>query len=113
MSSDTSSTGEIILRDSSYVTLPASLVKDINIRLLEREYLQQVVKYKDSTIISKDFYIVEQDNIIKDMQGRILKSNEIATGLNASLTRSRKQNTILKYITGGATLVAILAFIIK
>ena len=98
-------------KDSVNVTLPISLVKQANQRLIERKYLISIYYEQDSIIAFKDNYITYQNDMIMDMQTRIDSYNKINNHLNESLENQKKKTKVITYTSLGVV-VGLLAGIL-
>ena len=97
--------------DSVYVSL--SLIKNANIKMLERLYYIDINKYKDSIIIDKDNYINKQSYIIKDYQTKINTLNKRNKHIEDKLYKVKNNNKIIYGTTAGVLLAVIIGIIIK
>lgn len=109
-----SSTGNQILYnwDTSIISIDIKYIKFANEKLIERLYLIEIDKQKDSIINLKDFYINNQNIIIKGFQKKIQYSNDVNYKLNENIinlhkdiVKQKRRKNIWKYITiigGGA-----------
>lgn len=108
---DDFSTGKLIKSDTTNVIIPVDYIRRANIKLIERRYLLSISKEQDSIINLKNCYIAEQDSIIKDMQNRIILSNDIN---NKAIDKIDKQKTTINILggtTAALTIVVILSLI--
>lgn len=108
---DNSSTGELMKSDTTNVIIPVDYIRRANIKLIERRYLLSISKEQDSIINLKDCYIAEQDSIIKDMQNRIILSNNINNEAVDKIDKQKTTINILGGTTAALTIVVILSLI--
>lgn len=108
-----SSTGCCIRADTTVAVIPIYLIKQANAKMIERRYLIDINKYKDSIIIMKDKYIKEQQNIIVDFQNKIGIANNLNYNIKNTLDKQRRKNKIIGYSAGGIIIGLIVGLIIK
>ena len=108
---DDFSTGELMKSDTTNVIIPVDYIRRANIKLIERRYLLSISKEQDSIINLKDYYIAEQDSIIKDMQNRIILSNNINNEAVDKIDKQKTTINILGGTTAALTIVVILSLI--
>ena len=109
----TSSTGEVMKSDTSKVIIPISFLRDANAKLLERLYLIKVVEQKDSIISLANQYTTEQNNIIKDFQGRVVTLTNTNNKLVTSIDRQKKTTAIFGSVALGAIVGVIVVIFAK
>ena len=107
------STGCYTRADTAVAIIPVYLIKQANAKMIERRYLIDINKYKDSIIIMKDKYIKEQQNIIVDFQNKISISNNLNYNIKKTLDKQKRKNKIIGYSTGGIIIGLIVGLIIK
>lgn len=107
------STGCYTRADTAVAIIPVYLIKQANAKMIERRYLIDINKYKDSIIIMKDKYIKEQQNIIVDFQNKISISNNLNYNIKKTLDKQKRKNKIISYSTGGIIIGLIVGLIIK
>lgn len=83
--------------DSITVAVPISVIKKANERLIQRKYLISIYYEQDSIIRYKDDYILHQEDIINDMQNKIVNCNQLNKELNQSLEKQKKTNKVVIY----------------
>lgn len=83
--------------DSVTVAVPISIIKKANERLIQRKYLISIYYEQDSIIKYKDNYILHQEDIINDMQNKIINYNQLNEELNQSLEKQKKANKVIMY----------------
>jgi hypothetical protein len=108
-----SSTGCYTRADTAVAIIPVYLIKQANAKMIERRYLIDINKHKDSIIIMKDKYIKEQQNIIVDFQNKISISNNLNYNIKKTLDKQKRKNKIIGYSTGGIIIGLIVSLIIK
>lgn len=92
-------------------TLVEVSIKDIrlaNVKMIERKMYKEIVEQQDTIIAFKDSYILEQENIIKDFQNRVIKCNELNEDISKNLERQKK----ITYVVGGVAGAAVLTTIV-
>lgn len=107
------STGCYTIADTAVAIMPVYLIKQANAKMIERRYLIDINKYKDSIIIMKDKYIKEQQNIIVDFQNKISISNNLNYNIKKTLNKQKRKNKIIGYSTGSIIIGLIVGLIIK
>lgn len=107
------STGCYTRTDTAVAVIPVYLIKQANAKMIERRYLIDINKYKDSIIIMKDKYIKEQQNIIVDFQNKISIYNNLNYNIKKTLDKQKRKNKIIGYSTGGIIIGLIVGLIIK
>lgn len=107
------STGSELQSDTINVIIPLYYIKQANAKMIERNYLIDITKQKDSIIILKDEYIAEQKNIISDFQSRLDSANNINININKELETETHKNKIITY--GAAAIIGglIIGLIVK
>lgn len=108
-----SSTGEILKLDTSKIIIPIKYIREANAKLIKYNYLLQISAEQDSIIKLNKLYIAEQDNIIKDFQGRVIILTNDNNNLKSTINKQHKVNTILTGVTGGFLAFAIGVLLIK
>lgn len=89
--------------------VPISLIKQANIKLIERKYLLEINKEQDSIINLKNKYIVQQDSIINKFQEKVNIANNINSELKTKINKYNK----FAYISGIAISCCIILLICK
>lgn len=107
------STGCYTRTDTAVAVIPVYLIKQANAKMIERRYLIDINKYKDSIIIMKNKYIKEQQNIIVDFQNKIGIANNLNYNIKNTLDKQRRKNKIIGYSAGGIIIGLIVGLIIK
>ena len=105
------STGEVKCSDT-IVNVPISIIKEANIKLLERKYYIAISEQQDSIINLKTSYIIEQDKVIDDLQNRILKINKMNSELEEQYKKQQKRTTIAGGFAGGFAVCTVVAVLI-
>lgn len=105
------STGEVECSDT-IVNVPISIIKEANIKLLERKYYIAISEQQDSIINLKTSYIIEQDKVIDDLQNRILKINKMNSELEEQYKKQQKRTTIAGGFAGGFAVCTVVAVLI-
>ena len=104
-------TGEIQLISDSTCIVPIKLIKQANVKLIERNSFSKIITEQNDIINLQKQEIKECSVIIKDMQNRIVISNNINNELNDRIDKYRKRNKILIGTTCGAVLITALVLI--
>lgn len=108
-----SSTGNYTKADTAVAVVPISLIRQANIKMIERIYLLEIVNQQDTIINMKDKYINEQQRIITDFQKRVNNTNKLNESIKKDLDKQRKRNKIITYGSGSAILGLIIGLIAK
>ncbi len=107
------STGNWSKADTTVAVVPINLIKQANVKMIERLYLLEVVNQQDIIINMKDKYINEQQRIITDFQKRVNDTNKLNKTINNDLEKQKKRNKIITYGSGGIILGLIIGLIAK
>lgn len=107
------STGNYTRADTTVVNVPVYLIKQANVKMIERLYLIEINNQQDSIIYMKDNYINEQQRIITDFQKRVSDANKLNESINKDLYKQKKQNNIIICGAGGVILGLIIGLIAK
>lgn len=91
------STGKVLYSDTTEVSVPASLVKRANAKMIERKYLIAITKEQDSIIDLKNKHINEQQVIIDDYKRRIYDVNSVNESIKHKLDKQRRVNRLVVY----------------
>lgn len=108
-----SSTGELQLIGDGKCIVPIELIRKANAKLIERKGFAQIICQQDTIIRLQKLQIKEYNNIVVDMQSRIIDANKYNEELNTAIERQRKKNKILVGTTCGALAVTVLVLLIK
>lgn len=109
---NSSSTGEYSLSDST-VVIPISFIKKANEKLIQIDYLNDVIAQQDTLISDYNNYISVQKEVIKEFQDKVLIQNEINNSLRKSINNKKRINKILLGTTGVFLTTTVLSFIIN
>lgn len=107
------STGELQLIGDGKCVVPIELIRKANAKLIERKGFAQIICQQDTIIRLQKLQIKEYNNIVVDMQSRIIDANKYNEELNTAIERQRKKNKILVGTTCGALAVTVLVLLIK
>lgn len=107
------STGDWPKANTTVAVVPINLIKQANVKMIERLYLLEVVNQQDTIINMKDKYINEQQRIITDFQKRVNDTNKLNETIKKDLDKQKKQNKIITYGSGGIILGLIIGLIAK
>lgn len=111
--SELSFTGEIQLVPDSTCIVPIKLIKQANIKLIERNSFTKVMQEQEDIIKLQKLELKEYSVIVGDMQNRIVSYNTINNNLNKQIEQYKKRNKILIGTSCGVIAVAALILIIK
>ena len=107
------STGNWSKADTTVAVIPIYLIKQANVKMLERLYLLEINNQQDSIIIMKDKYINEQQKIITDFQKRVNDTNKLNETIKKDLDKQKKRNKIITYGSSSIILGLIIGLIAK
>lgn len=107
------STGDLIQTDTAVVVIPIYLIKQANVKMIERLYLLEINKQQDSIIQLKDKYINEQQFIIDDFQNKIIKANDLNNNIKNELDKEKTKTKIFGGIAGASILAIIISLFIN
>ena len=91
------------------ITLNLEQIKQINTKLIEREYYKDLNDLKDSLIIQKDKYIIEQNIVI----GECRKEVANAIVLNEKFSKNIKTYKTVTIIGSGCIIGLLIGLILK
>lgn len=111
--SELSFTGEIQLAPDGTCIVPIKLIKQANIKLIERNSFTKVMQEQEDIIKLQKLELKEYSVIVGDMQNRIVSYNTINNNLNKQIEQYKKRNKILIVTSCGIIAVAALILIIK
>lgn len=111
--SELSFTGEIQLAPDNTCIVPIKLIKQANIKLIERNSFTKVIQEQEDIIKLQKLELKEYSVIVGDMQNRIVSYNTINNNLNKQIEQYKKRNKILIGTSCGVIAVATLILIIK
>lgn len=101
------------LKDTTNVVIPISILKQANVRLIERKYLISIYYEQDSIIKLKDNYISYQQDVITDMQHKIIDNTLINEDLQKSLDKQKKKTKFITYGAAGAVIGLVIGLLSK
>lgn len=107
------STGDSIQTDTAVAVIPIYLIKQANVKMIERLYLLEINKQQDSIIQLKDKYINEQQLIINDFQNKIIKANDLNNNIKNELDKEKTKTKIFGGIAGASILAIIISLFIN
>ena len=107
------STGDLIQTDTTVAAIPIYLIKQSNVKMIERLYLLEINKQQDSIIQLKDKYINEQQLIIDDFQNKIIKANNLNNNIKNELDKEKTKTKIFGGIAGASVLAIIISLFIN
>lgn len=107
------STGDLIQTDTAVAVIPIYLIKQANVKMIERLYLLEINKQQDSIIQLKDKYINEQQLIINDFQNKIIKANDLNNNIKNELDKEKTKTKIFGGIAGASILAIIISLFIN
>lgn len=111
--SELSFTGEIQLAPDSTCIVPIKLIKQANVKLIERNSFIKIIQEQEDIIKLQKLELKEYSVIVGDMQNRIVSYNTINNDLNKQIEQYKKRNRILIGTSCGVVVVAALILIIK
>lgn len=91
------------------IILNLEQIKQINAKLIEREYYKDLNDLKDSLIIQKDNYIQEQNLVIGEYRKEVVNS----TILNEKLSKNIKTYKTVTVIGSGCIIGLLIGLILK
>lgn len=91
------------------ITLNLEQIKQINAKLIEREYYKDLNNLKDSLIIQKDKYIIEQNIVIGECRKEV--ANVIV--LNEKFSKNIKTYKTVTIISSGCIIGLLIGLILK
>lgn len=91
------------------VTLNLEQIKQLNAKLIEREYYKDLNNLKDSLIVQKDNYIQEQNLVIRECRKEVVNS----TILNEKLSKNIKTYKTITVIGSGCIIGLLIGLILK
>lgn len=106
-------TGELQLIGNGKCIVPIELIRKANAKLIERKGFAQIICQQDTIIRLQKLQINEYNNIVVDMQNRIIDANKYNKELHTVIEKQRKKNKILVGTTCGAVAITILVLLIK
>ena len=92
--SELSFTGEIQLAPDSTCIVPIKLIKQANIKLIERNSFTKVMQEQEDIIKLQKLELKEYSVIVGDMQNRIVSYNTINNNLNKQIEQYKKSINI-------------------
>lgn len=107
------STGDLIQTDTAVAAIPIYLIKQANVKMIERLYLLEINKQQDSIIQLKDKYINEQQLIINNFQNKIIKANDLNNNIKNELDKEKTKTKIFGGIAGASVLAIIISLFIN
>lgn len=106
-------TGKIQLAPDSTCIVPIKLIKQANVKLIERNSFIKIIQEQEDIIKLQKLELKEYSVIVGDMQNRIVSYNTINNNLNKQIEQYKKRNKILIGTSCGVIAVAALILIIK
>ena len=110
---DIPSTGEINESDTVCVSIPIKYIRLANEKMIERNYLIEANRYKDSLIVDYRNWIIEYDSYITKYQKEVNTYNMINKDLYRSLEKANKRNKFFATIAGTSIVSLILVCLIN
>lgn len=92
---DSPSTGKKLKSDITYVTVPVNLIKQANVKMIERLYLIDINNKQEEILNEQSRYIDEQTKIITDFKQKLVDSNNTIISIQNDLDRMKKRNKII------------------
>lgn len=110
---DTSLRGIEWKSDTLKVAIPVELLREANIKMIERNYFKKIIIEQDSIISFKDKYILEQEKIINDFQKKLITNIQINESIKKDLEKQKLKSKIFGGVAGVAVVVTIVTILIK
>lgn len=109
-----SPTGGLVKADSANATIPISIIKAANIKLIEAKANKQIVLFQERTIDNQRDIIAELENINKDLQSRIVQANNNNERLAKDMNKYRKRSKVATWAAGisGSGFIVLLLIIL-
>lgn len=109
-----SSTGGLVKADSANATIPISIIKAANIKLIEAKANKQIVLLQERTINNQRDIIAELEDINKDLQSRIVQANNNNERLAKDMNKYRKRSKVATWTAGisGSGFIVLLLIIL-
>lgn len=109
-----SSTGGLVKADSANATIPISIIKAANIKLIEAKANKQIVLLQERTINNQRDIIAELEDINKDLQSRIVQANNNNERLAKDMNKYRKRSKVATWAAGisGSGFIVLLLIIL-
>lgn len=109
-----SSTGDLVKADSANATIPISIIKAANIKLIEAKANKQIVLLQERTIDNQRDIIAELEDINKDLQSRIVQANNNNERLAKDMNKYRKRSKVATWAAGisGSGFIVLLLIIL-
>lgn len=95
------STGSLIKTDTANVVVPVKYIRMANVKMIERLYLIEVNKQKDSIIIYKNQLIDYQKNNIDELHNALYYNEKVNKDLDMVLSKQKRKTKILTYSFAG------------
>ena len=113
INSNTPSTGNLLKADTTVAVIPIELIRQANVKMVERLYLIKINNEQDSIIDMKDKYINEQQKVIVDFQKRIDDTNKLNKKIQTDLEKQKIKSKIIGYSAGAVIVGLIIGLIAK
>lgn len=91
------------------ITLNLEQIKQINAKLIEREYYKDLNVIKDSLLIQKDKFILEQNIVIGECRRKVANT----TVLNEKLSKNVKTYKTVTIVGSGCLIGLLIGLILK
>lgn len=108
------SIGGLVKADSANATIPISIIKAANIKLIEAKANKQIVLLQERTIDNQRDIIAELEDINKDLQSRIVQANNNNERLVKDMNKYRKRSKVATWAAGisGSGFIVLLLIIL-
>ena len=113
INSNTPFTGNLLKADTTVAVIPIELIRQANVKMVERLYLIKINNEQDSIIDMKDKYINEQQKVIVDFQKRIDDTNKLNKKIQTDLEKQKIKSKIIGYSAGAIIVGLIIGLIAK
>ena len=91
------------------IILNLEQIKQINAKLIEREYFKDLNELKDSLIVQKDKFIQEQNIVIRECRKEVVNT----TVLNEKLSKNIKTYKTVTIVGSGCLIGLLIGLILK
>lgn len=107
------STGDELISDTTYATIPIYLIKEANAKMIERLYLIEVNELQDSIIKEQNKYINEYSKTVDELNKRLIDANNAAISIQNNFDKIKKRNKVITYSAIGVGVGLIFGILIK
>lgn len=104
---------DIIINSDTTCIVPTRLIKDANIKLIERNAFAKIIAEQDTIIILYERQVDEYYCTVTEMQDRLINADKINNELKESIIKKQKLNKIFIGTTCGIAVVTALSLLLK